>query len=515
LDEYLEDLEFTQETREHIVQAASNTNANFNFAQAAIVLQNSSGIYSRKVDFLHSHVYKIQDDLFQAFHPSGSNNPKGSRKTSVGIDSEIEAFLNFDPHQEFLPLNDIIPVCSPTENGLSIDLSESVDVRNSSLHSRRSIGGDSIRLGVSSASRRQNRTSFGSTPFHADRTMMTEGDFMIGFASRRSLLSSVEATGTLRLQSGVCHIGDDGILRMPGSTMQEKKKVDLCNDSEQDLDMNDISFAAVGMTDDDDNDDNEGFVATGNDDEIVTMDVGAVQETKRRVTFADSSAVSSSREVSSAKPIEDPWSLLSWDTPDLRKPRPLRIGKTIVLPETVDKPPSECVTGARTRQSARIKTLRIPRKRLLQPSSNTSTDSFEAIVLGKKRSLEQNSTKSGLSYRLEFAYIAKATAQRRHEELRLQRRALDRSAFSDVIPPGAQDGTSKEILSDYGDPCFDDNVDDDFDHSAGGVFDSMDDSSPLESNTGISSIDDIYRIRSNEGGTFDCFDNSLYGVLHR
>ena len=494
LDEYLEDLEFSQETRECIIQAASNTN--FNFSQAAIVLQNTSGIYSRKVDFLYSHIFKIQDNLFQACHPNGLANPKGDRE-SVDVDLEMEAFLNFDPYQEFLPLNDVLPVC----NSSGIDLSDSEDDLNASFHSRRSIGVESSIVGLDSASRRHRRASFASTCFTADRSMTSDGDNLNGFTSGHSLLS---AAGTLRLQTGVCGIGDDGILRMPGSVAQENEEF-LDIDSPEDFEKNDTSFDAFdhpnGMSGDDDDDDREGFITAGNmRDDDALQDGRPSHGAKRRVTFADSCALASS-DTPKEKPKEDPWAMLSWDAPDARKPRPLRIGKTIVLPSTVDKPPSECVTGARTRQSARIKTLRIPRSKFLQLSSNTSSDTFQGFSFGKKRPLELNPKNSALSYGQEFAYIAKATARRQSEERRLQRLGLQKEASRHIVPSSLDVGAAEKVVAVFGDDCLDDD-DDDFDNGVGECFDFVDNSSPMETNTGITSMDDIFRMRNNEDGKF-------------
>ena len=71
-----------------------------NFTNAAILLQNSSSVYSRKVEYLYNLVYKALDDLTErdrenAGAKNGSGNPKGKRRRNA--DPDIEEFENFDP----------------------------------------------------------------------------------------------------------------------------------------------------------------------------------------------------------------------------------------------------------------------------------------------------------------------------------------------------------------------------------------------------------------------------------
>jgi Condensin II complex subunit CAP-H2 or CNDH2, N-terminal len=507
LDEYLEDLEFSQETRERIVHAASNNNSNFNFAQAAIVLQNSSGIYSRKVDYLYSSVYKVQDELISTFHQNGQPSNKKGNKKNVGVDSDIEEFLNFDPHQEFLPLNDVIPTCDLNENGHKINLAVT-DTSDYNLDTTfmstmtTKVRGSFI---ADSASRRRHRTSLGSTTLFADRTMMTEGVRMMNIASRRALLGTLDTTGTLRLQAGVCDIGDDGILRIPGSSSQERDKEDLWdNDIHQGTDLPNGSFSAVDLHDgiiDDDND-TGGFVMADDDNERSPQEgLESTQGERKRVTFSDRTAALTVPIHLQEKRKDDPWALLDRDSPDGRKPRPLRIGKTIVLPSTVDKLPSECVTGARTRQVARIKQLRIPRRKLAQ-SSLDNTDTFNANTCGKKRALQRNHfSKTGSTYGNEFAYIAKAMAQHKAEERREQRLQTSREQHhNSVITQPAEMEVVEDSPADFGGFCLDH---DDEDYEYGGNDDNVfSDDVPVESNTGIASMDGMYHNRDTGGKFF-------------
>jgi hypothetical protein len=517
LDEYLVDLEFSQETRDHIVNN-DTTNMNFNFTQAAMVLQNSSGIYSRKVDYLHTYVYKIQDELLSTINnqhgtlkgTTGNNN----KKNSIGIDQEIEEFLNFDPHQEFLPLNDVIPTCDVNEYKNKINL-QFTDTDHMNLDStvlspstrRRSSILDSV-----SRRRFSHRMSMGSTSLFLDQTMMTESgnnSNMLHVAARNALLGTLDTTGTLRLQSGVCDIGEDGILRIPGSSSQERivENNQFSNNTTSSHDDTDNDFEARM---DDDNDDHGGFMMANDDNDNENLVQNAVlnpQEKSKRVTFSDTSLPPAP-----LKPKEnlknDPWALLDRDATNVRKPRPLRIGKTIVLPETVDKPPSECVTGARTRHTARVKTERVPRLKLLQSLSSSIDTSDKAIglAIGKKRTLEKNQlhlNKSGLAFGDEFAYIAKDVAKyhaEKRRELRLRSNKEQQSRNAMNKPTLETNDDQNEFVGTFGGQ-FNDEDDDDFDYPEDNGVDVLSDDAPMESNTGIKSLSDVYQNRDKESGT--------------
>ena len=492
------DLEFSQETREQIMDHTAGATMNFNFAQAAIVLQNSSGIYSRKVDYLHSYAYKMQEDLVSSGENQNGTTKAGSRKNNAGIDTEIEHFLNFDPHQEFLLLNDVIPTCDLSEHDDKINLPMAGDdLVNTTTHLSMSARRRSSLL--DSVSRRR---SIGSMALFPDQSIMTDGSgSLVNLASRNALLGTLDTTGTLRLQTGVCDIGDDGILRIPGSSSQNWRVEDVGNDSMR----ADDTIFDNGI--DDDSNDDGGFVMADND-ESNPMEVVTNHEKSKRVTFSDSS-IPLVPIKPKEKRNEDPWALLDGDANNIRKPRPLRIGKTIVLPETVDKLPSDCVTGARTRHNARVKHARVPRLKLLQASSNDSSNPLFSSCpsLGCKRALTKTapSSRSGLEYGNEFAYIAKALAKRQADKRRELRNSINRdkqqSGRPDV-PAVFQEYQDDDFAGDMGGQFYDDDDDDDFGVVAVGRNDVVADSAPGENNTGIASISDVYKTRDNEYGTY-------------
>jgi hypothetical protein len=70
-----------------------------NFAHAALILQNSSSVYIRKVDYLYKLVYKALYDEF-------CDNTSSSKESSS---HKSEGFYEFNPHMEFMLLDDVIP----------------------------------------------------------------------------------------------------------------------------------------------------------------------------------------------------------------------------------------------------------------------------------------------------------------------------------------------------------------------------------------------------------------------
>ena len=84
------------------------------FINAALVLQNSSNVYSRKVEYLYSLVYESLEALQKASDPGNHNGQKnGSRRSNSNgkVDPDVEEFLNFDPDWNFLVFDeDTLPI---------------------------------------------------------------------------------------------------------------------------------------------------------------------------------------------------------------------------------------------------------------------------------------------------------------------------------------------------------------------------------------------------------------------
>lgn len=477
----------TEDTRAQVA-------ARLNFAQAALVLQNSSGIYSRKVDYLHSHVHQVQQELSLNELGVTANNSKRS-KSKAGIDADVEEFLNFDPHQEFLLLDDVLPT-DLTEECHKINLADAAsNDPNQSVQTT----GTRLSMGSTALNRRLSLGSVGTTLDQTTRSASNGNNL----AAQRAFLGAAAAQdmagGSLRLTGNHCDIGEEGVLFLPGSQSSSQPTEEPPNpNNAMDTDDNDDDFGGGGggggAFDDgmDDNNDDGGVAFAMADDDDNNDPAAAAAQQKKRVTFADSAAPLPQQKQKPAA-VVDPWAMLDRDTPDSKRSRPLRVGKTIALPDSVDALPSECVTGTRTRRTARNK--RRDRRAAVPRAEGGAAYSlaaatFRATLLGK-RPLDESGIDAtavplkGLAYGNEFAYIAKATAKRKADE----HRALRKQQQQAPVAMGGEnddDGGFGFGGADY--------EDEDNDYGGGGDVFGDDNHGPLHhnSNTGIASVDDVY-----------------------
>jgi condensin-2 complex subunit H2 len=416
-----------------------------NFAQAALVLQNSSNIYSRKVEYLYALVYKSLEENFQV------QNGKVVRQKHA--DPDIDDFLAFDPYQEFLLLDDVLPTDDSPDNR-KIDLVE---------------------------------TAEGSTPGRSmTRLSLTENKSVtaINDVAYKTLLDPHGST--LRLLKAP--VAEDGWLRLPGTNSGKRQSLSAPlsplpqtiqeHSGEESMEMQ-SGFGAFDSGNDNDDDDGPGFFMNVDDDEeelLVATQPMAVDKPARHVTFAESVPT----------PKRDPWALLDPHSVDsATKSKPLKVGKSIRLPEGITEPPSACVTGARTRRIIR------PNNPTPQPDTATgkrrfdATESFNSQCAFGKRSVNDNDNETlsflplqGLAFGDEFTYVYQATMKR----LAAQRRELRQQAQSKA----AQSNFNEEDEDDqYGDGFVFGGDDDDNDYGDATDY-------PQEGNTGMVSLDEMY-----------------------
>lgn len=474
--------------------------ASLDFTEAALVLQNSSNIYSRKVEYLYTLVYKALNDLAGSVDAASG---AGHKKNKTAGDVEIDDFHAFDPHQEFLLLDDVLPV-DETDNCEKINLPDSADDITMAGANRRW-------MTASSAGKQQNqnqtaRLSLGVTMGGEFSTTMDRSVQAMNAAAHRALIGSLD-TGSLRLIDGQCDIDDSGVLLMPGTASQRS----TMNFSSQDTmpqshrDAHDDGDFGGGHHDDYDEGDDDGGgggFAFG-DDQGEPPAPEAFPETNNRVTFAETVQ-------QPKKKRSDPWELLDPHTPDSVKARPLRIGKTIKLPPGVDELPSDCVTGARTRRVSRKN--KVPLPPVEKPTKSLATEIFKATMAARKRSHNETTVDDesvgvdeeaasfpsvplkGLVFGHEFAYIAKATAKRKaaeRRELRKQQLRMNTPIVSEEDDNDDDDGGFAFGGMDDGD----DGDDGDF-----GAFNNG--NGPVVGNTGMASLDEAYHYAQDNPGTW-------------
>jgi condensin-2 complex subunit H2 len=519
LEEYLQELAL--EHPQGLGGLANNNNSNShdsfssetpNFAQAALLLQNSSNVYSRKVEYLHGLVFKALDEFFRDNNPSNSQN--NNRRKSA--DASIDEFQNFDPHTDFLLLDDILPEDHANKINLAPDHDDDNNDQDGTMNdlaqtpnqSQQSVNKTRLSLGGLSVTNILERTTVfrGSSP-----------------SQQRALLGTLN-TGTLRLLDGRCDIGEDGVLLMPGSSQSPA----LASSSSvrgsssglgrlsllTPLDKLPPSIQIYGasenngpepmqMDDDDEDHDNDGtgfdFGTDDNDHyEVPSAEdmqpvglfrhaAAALTTDTKRVTFA---------KTNESKPVKkkaDPWLLMDPHErqTDTKNHKPLRKGKTYRLPLGIDQPPSQCVTGARTRRLPKSRSPPLLSRLDDAPRTSLAASTFRQALQKHHGRHTQNKRiqeptplpLNGLVFS-EFAYIAKATAKKRAA----QRRALRKQQAMDQ-PNQYHDEDDDDYGGGY--DLGGDDHDDDDDYEAGG-------------NAGVASLEDAF---TNNSDNQD-FDNS-------
>jgi condensin-2 complex subunit H2 len=507
LEEYLQELAGLQEASKEQQLSNSSNSTELNFAQAALILQNSSNVYSRKVEYLYSLVYKALDDFFR---DKDAGSAASSRRKSA--DAEIDDFHAFDPHVEFLLLDDALPqdysnkkINLPQEeddddnyNDGGVDLNTPNQSQNNVTRTRLSLGGFSVT--------------------NMERTFTVRAS-ATSSSQQRALLGSLNQ-GTLRLVGGRCDIGENGVLLMPGSASSPSSGAALNSNSlgseprrlsnSLGLELQQVEINREGAEqmetnnfdrDDEDHDnDGPGFALADDDDDdgaSVTpfaepappAPLGNYQSALKRVTFADPAT----------KKKADPWALLDPHAAEGKsKSKPLRIGKTYRLPPGIEEPPSQCVTGARTRRMPQRRRQLVVEKEEPRRACLT-VETFRASLRQRshKETTESEKTSTqdilpsvglkGLLFGKEFAYIAKETAKRRVAARRAQRK--QQTASQQAMPVEQNDNYNQD--------------DDDDDDGYGGGFDfggddhedGDNDNGDGVGNTGMSSLDDAFHRR--------------------
>ena len=158
LEEYLQELAGIHPQQLKNIAERENSNGNNNgqpgtitadddvpnFAHAALILQNSSNVYSRKVEYLYSLVYKALDEFFQASKNASSSlssNSRNGKRKSKTVDADVDEFFDFDPHECFLLLDDVVPEdLTPTHRKINLKETED-DEANIFTLNRMSVGG--------------------------------------------------------------------------------------------------------------------------------------------------------------------------------------------------------------------------------------------------------------------------------------------------------------------------------------------------------------------------------------
>jgi hypothetical protein len=389
----------------HEEQAQSISDST-NFAQAALLLQNSSSVYSRKVEYLYTLVYAALDNLT-------SQNAINSKQTSSRkTDTEIDEFEQFDEHLEFLLLDDVLPI----DDG-------KIDLPSKGLQ----------HLDTSAI--------FAGSTTHLSLGMSATIDRSDAAVQNAVLTSLINSSCILQQADG----NSQGLFYMRGTTESQHDTRNRLSSFGAAIDMavdepvhDDSNDGDIYNHDYDDND-GPGFeLADSTVPLLPALPQGAPQQPQ-------------------PKKQSGAWHLLDPHDAEQTKGRPLRIGTTFKLPDGLLEPPSEFVTGARTKKQV-VKQQRKVNLVAAEPQPVCiATATFKATMANDQRRRGRRSPGGsgidqemsvekierpvvplqGLAFGEEFAYIAKAAAKRKAVERREKRKLLIKEPES--IPPREAD----------------------------------------------------------------------------
>ena len=97
LEDYLQDIVGLDPETAAGAASLFSSDGTPNFSQAALLLQNSTNVYGRKVEYLYALVYAALDDLV-------ASSAHAKQQKTKGTDAEIDDFEAFDTEFQFLLL---------------------------------------------------------------------------------------------------------------------------------------------------------------------------------------------------------------------------------------------------------------------------------------------------------------------------------------------------------------------------------------------------------------------------
>jgi hypothetical protein len=528
------------------------------FAQAALLVQNSSAVYSRKVDYFDGLVKKALEGLQQQHASSQSGGEDGSAargKRRNDASEKDRAFWELlrDENYDFLTLDDDYIVAKPS------------DITRGRRNHRRGVAGsgDSNNNSALLSSSRQSGSFYShSTLSQLQRLSLQQpnGSSQHSSSSAR-LLQHLEATGTdpfgvdgglpyrfpayhtLNLVGSRCELTPTGALLLPGVAGAPPGSRLLARRRQRDASSpiptvvqtstpgaadeaagstvpgarSDSSVVPANGADDEfpndfDDHDNDGpgfdFGESGEEDHADEPRAGAAGSSSEATgggavagvlkTSRDRRAPGNGVEPRKAVKFDDPWELLDPHQP-LGTHRPLKKGKTLVIPAGLHDLPSDCVTGARTKRrigassGAALKQASQLRPQTPPLSGSYASDTYRHLSQGTDL---REIPLTRLAFGGEFSYIAKRHRQAKEAERRRARREAQGlpPARSEYDPFAINDPFDDNDDADFGAFDGDDGADrdvDEYDDDGGGAGWADDDNAT--GNAGLASVDDVFR----------------------
>lgn len=367
----------------------TTTSTATNFTQAALLLQNSSGVYSRKVEYLHGLVYQALEHYsqggssMQTAHGNG-NKKKTTRSATAVADADLDDFYAFDPHQDFLLLDDVLPL-DLQGSKINLPLSQQITITAEEPHleqphqsqPRNSLSRFSLTTSTNTRNNNNNNNSLllNHTKQHASGTSLSGS--MAGLPSSQNSGGGSSHMGPLRLMDTACHVSEhNGLLLWPGlgppppAFANAATTAASAGDANHNDAVNDDNSVMMMMVNDDGNDDDDkegdGFVMAGDDDNDNVPEQPSSPPAQQDHTAIINNASTVPPDNNNDPPappattnthwtLLDPYGVTTTTTmAKPQRPRKLKVGKTLRLPAGSSELPSQCVTGASTRRASNL-----------------------------------------------------------------------------------------------------------------------------------------------------------------
>ena len=419
--------------------ANSNNTLLPNFAQAALLLQNSSGVYSRKVEYLHTLVYEAFHKLIEQVNQNSKSSSSKQRSSLASktknnkksVDEDIFNFQEYDPELDFLLLDDVLPI---DNDGKKINMKQK-EKSDGIIDLGGDNGGVLTEFTNSSSTGSDNNTTL------LNATRLSIGAIIDDQSDGKGSASGLAGNGMntmLRLMNGACQVhSGTGALLMPGTTATREmvattmhsmsqhhgsdpgmvadendggiipmdtsiEKEDAIMGSNNEMEENNGDEVVFdNHCDYDDNDDDDG----GNGF-VLNDEVHSVNEDNNQ----NDMPTNDREETPTTPEIQDPWKMML-DPHDNTKSKikPMKFGKTIRLPVDCDEMPSDSVTGTRSKISKKRKKKSDSSTKIKEQKSNEegkhewwnkciATHSYNAAIafvkeeIIRRKTIERNKT---------------------------------------------------------------------------------------------------------------------------
>jgi len=362
-----------------------NESSSTNFTNAAILLQNSSNVYSRKVEYLYSLVYQTLQDLnTNAGNGMIGVNSESNSSRFKRLDPDMEQFECFDPDWNFLvfeestlPLDtqgDAIDLPTPILDcaWMMEDDQDTSNINNNRVAVHTMGGGKNLFTPTfTSQFHEKNQQLLNTTMLNSSTLTHSVGklsmiqqrkqqqQWMRQYMEQQPMNIGGGEEVTYRLLHGMCHVSDTGALLLPGTVRQDESHINgndtVLNDGNHGMQIDFYNNEFGDENDHDDDNDNDGAgweihspsIANPNGNKELLAQIGMMNSHEIGDNAKEKAKITAPQKVVVQKTTDtlDPWDLLDPHDVSQSKYRPMKTTITYTLPDGVDKLPSFTVTG--------------------------------------------------------------------------------------------------------------------------------------------------------------------------